>query len=132
MATNIAKFVVLDQPSHWESWLFIVKTLADGGNVWEYINPDLEMEPQTPLRPAKPAPTDVNPDKTSIVELDSEEKDTFKLLLAMYKDDLSIANRVTDVLQSIRNHIVTTVSINNIVYINNKTSIYQMLVALKK
>ena len=132
MASTTTKAVILDQPSHWESWLFVVKTIADGGDTWKYLDPDLETEPVVPNRPVMPTPKDVNPTKTSILALDAAEKETFKLLLTIYKEDLAIAKQVLDTIQTVRNHIVTTVSTNNIVYISDTTSVYQMLVALKK
>jgi hypothetical protein len=131
-ASTTTKAVILDQPSDWESWLFVVKTIADGGDTWRYINPDLNTEPVVPNRPEKPKPQSVNPAKTSLLELDETEKETFKLLLSDYKEDLAIAKQVLDTIQTVRKHLVTTVSMNNIVYINDKNTVYQMLVALKK
>lgn len=131
-ASNTTKAVILDQPSDWESWLFVVKTIANGGDTWRFIDPDLELEPVVPNRPEKPKPQSVNPAKTSLLELDATEKETFKLLLSDYKEDLAIAKQVLDTIQTVRKHLVTTVSMNNIVYINDKTTVYQMLVALKK
>ena len=49
-----------------------------------------------------------------------------------YKEDLAVAKQVLDTIQTVWNHIVTIVSTRNIVYINDKTTVYQMLVALKK
>ena len=124
MASTTTKAVILDQPSHWEPWLFVVKTIADGGDTWKYINPDLDTEPIVPNRPEKPTPQEVNPAKTSLLALDALEKETFKLLLSMYKEDLAIAKQVLNTIQTVRNHIVTTVSTRNIVYINDKTTVY--------
>jgi hypothetical protein len=31
-ASTTTKAVILDQPSNWEPWLFIVKSIADGGD----------------------------------------------------------------------------------------------------
>jgi hypothetical protein len=75
---------------------------------------------------------DVNQAKASILALDLAEKETYKLLLTVYKEDLAIAKQVLDTIQAVQKHIVTTVSASNIIYINNKTLVYQMLVALKK
>ena len=69
---------------------------------------------------------------TTLCDLDAQEKETFKLMLSVYKEDLAIAKQVLDTIQTVRNHLVTTVSTTNIVYINGKTTVYQMLVALKK
>jgi hypothetical protein len=56
MASTTTKTVILDQPSHWESWLFVVKTIANGGDTWKYIDLDLNTEPIVPNRPEKPNP----------------------------------------------------------------------------
>src|SRR5436305_15237973 len=74
----------------------------------------------------------VNLEKTSILTLSAQEKESYKLLLAMYKEELANTKQILNTIQTIRNYIVTTVSSRNIVYINNKNTIYQMLVALKK
>src|SRR4030081_3639738 len=110
MASTTTKTVILDQPSDWEPWLFVVKTIADGGDTWKYLDPDLDTEPIVPNRPGKPTPQEVNPAKASILELDLAERETFKLLLSMYKEDLAIAKQVLDTIQAVQKHIVTTVS----------------------
>ena len=75
---------------------------------------------------------DVNQEKTSILALLAQEKESYKLLLAMYKEELANTKQILDTIQTIRNYIVTIVSSCNIVYINNKNTVYQILVALKK
>ena len=132
MASTTTKVVILDKPSDWEPWLFIVKTIADGGDTWRYLHPDLDTEPVVPNRPRMPTSTDVNPEKPTLLALDAAEKETYNLLLTVYKEDLAITKQVLDTIQSVRKHIVSSISSNNIVYINDKTSIFQMLVALKK
>lgn len=131
-SSTTSKTVTLNQPSDWKPWLFVVKTIADGGDIWGYINPDLDTEPVVPIRPEKPAPQEVNSSKNSIVALDPTEKETFKILLSVYKEDLAKANKVLDTIQAVRTYIVKTVSTKNITYIDDKTTVYQMLVALKK
>jgi hypothetical protein len=132
MASTNSKSVILDQPSHWEPWLFVVKTIADGGDTWQYMNPDLLLEPTVPIRPVLPTPKDVNPTKTTLLELDQAEKESYKILLSIYKEELAVAKQVLDIIQAVRTHIVATISMKNITYINSKTTVYQMLVALKK
>ena len=75
---------------------------------------------------------DVNLEKTSILALMVQEKESLKLLLAIYKEELANTKHIFNTIQTVRNHIVTTVSTHNIVYINDKNTVYQMLVALKK
>ena len=131
-SSNTTKTVTLDQPFDQESQLFVVKTIADRGDIQTYINLDLDAEPAVPNQPAKPTPQEVNPSKTTIMALDTTERETFKLLLANYKEDLVVAKQVLDTIQAVRTYIVTTVTTKNIVYIKGKTMVYQMLVALKK
>jgi len=56
--------------------------------------------------------------------LDTTERETFKLLLANYKEDLVVAKQVLDTIQAVRTYIVTTVTTKNIVYIKGKTMVY--------
>ncbi len=132
MASSTTKTVVLDEPSDWEPWLFVIKTIADGADTWPYIDPDLPEEPAVPIRPEMPKITDINPQKNTLSQLDTTKKETLKLSLAMYKEDLANTNKIFDTIQSICKHIVTMVSTRNIIYINDKTTVYQMLAALKK
>ena len=124
--------MVLDQPSYQEPWLFVIKTIAKGSDAWKYLNPELDIEPIVPNRPKIPTLIDVNQEKTSILALSTQEKESYKLLLAMYKEELANTKQIHNTIQTIRNYIVTIVSSRNIVYINNKNIVYQMLVALKK
>ena len=81
--------------------MFVVKTIADGGDTWKYLNPDLDMEPVVPSRPEMPTPKDVNPAKTTILELGAAEKETFKLLMTIYKEDLAVAKQALDTIQTV-------------------------------
>ncbi len=76
--------------------------------------------------------TDINLQKNTLSQLDTTEKKMLKLSLAMYKEDFTNTNKTLDTIQAIYKHIVTMVSTCNIIYINNKTMVYQMLVTLKK
>ncbi len=129
---STTKTVVLDEPSDWELWLFVIKTIADRGDTWPYIDPDLPEEPAVPTRPVMPKITDINLQKNTLSQLDTTEKEMLKLSLAMYKEDLINTNKILDTIQSVCKHIITTISTRNIIYINDKTTVYQMLVALKK
>ena len=123
MATT-TKTVILDLPSHWDSWIFVVKSIAVGGDVWKYINPDLDREPVIPSRAEKPSAKDVNSSKTTTTSLTPPELDMYKVLLTEYREDLATVKQVLDTLQTVRNHVVTTVSVTNVVYIKDKSTVY--------
>ena len=118
----------------WRPWLFIVKTMAVSGDVWKYINPDLNTPLPEPTRPSPPLPiaASSNTGHNTFTSLTADERDIYKLLYNEYKEDLSIAKQEIDILNTIRNHIVTTVNMEIIVYIESKETIHETLVALKK
>jgi hypothetical protein len=71
-----------------------------------------------------PTPKDVNLGKDSLLNPDAAKKETYKLLLTVYKEDLAIAKQVLNTIQTVQKHIVTTVATSNITYINGKTTVY--------
>ncbi len=79
-----------------------------------------------------PKITNINLEKNSLSQLNTAEREILKLSLAMYKEDLTNMSKIFNTIQAIYKHLVTTISAYNIIYINNKTIVYQMLVALKK
>jgi hypothetical protein len=87
-ASTTTKAVILDQPSHWESWLFVAKTIADGGDTRKYLNLDLDTDPVVLAWPEYSTPKDVNPVKTTLLWLDAVEKETLKPLLLVCKGRL--------------------------------------------
>ena len=48
----------------------------------------------------------------------------YKVLLTKYREDLATVKQVLDTLQTVRNHVVTTVSVTNVVYIKDKSTVY--------
>lgn len=125
---------ILSSSCDWRPWLFIIKTMAISGDVWKYINPDLTTPLPEPTRPNPPAPADASTVEghTTLTTLTSDEREIYKLLYSEYKESLSLVKQELDTLRAIRNHLVTSVSKENIVYIESQETIYDMLVALKK
>ena len=61
MASSTTKTatVILDRPSDWHEWLFIVKNRALDSDVEQLIDPDLATEHELSTEPLKPTPQDV-------------------------------------------------------------------------
>ena len=109
--------------------------MAIGGEVWEFINLDLPQQPIEPTRPVAPLARDAStssPPHTTLATLTSDEREVYKLLYNEYKDNLSLVKQQIESLRQIRNHIVTSISKDNITYLKDKATIYDMLVTLKK
>ena len=43
--STVTSDLVLDGPSNWDLWIFVVKRIAEAGDVWEYIDPDQLYRP---------------------------------------------------------------------------------------
>ena len=88
--TNESKVnLILDKPSDWIQWFFIIQDTAKTNKVWEYVDPAKEKDKLSILEePKRPTPKDVLPTATSISELDRHQLTAYNQLYAEYKDDL--------------------------------------------
>jgi len=84
-----SKPVVLVYSDTWEPFLFIIKTIAFAGkrDVWKFINPSLDMELTLSTLAELLTATSVVAEKTTLVKLIADERDTYKLLYQTYKDN---------------------------------------------
>jgi Mg2+ and Co2+ transporter CorA len=67
-----------------------------------------------------------------LVNLTVEERDLYKLMLADYKEDQLINKQIRDAIQRILDHIVTTVSKENLYIIKDLSLVHTMLVELRR
>ena len=130
MATS--KLVVLDTPKDWQSWLFVVKTMAEGSDVWGFINPELNSPLLMPSKPMMPTAQMIKESATSLINLDTEERELYKMLLAEFRENQQLNKQIRDALQRILDHIVTSVSKDNLYIIEDSTTVHAMLVELKR
>jgi hypothetical protein len=73
--TNESKVnLILNQPSDWIQWFFIVQDTAETNEVWKYIDP-LKKKNELPKLelPSRPTPRDVLPTAISIAKLDPNQ-----------------------------------------------------------
>jgi len=64
--------VILNQPSDWIQWFFIVQDTAETNKVWQYIDPSIKKDKLLKLEsPSRPIPRDVLPTATLIAKLDA-------------------------------------------------------------
>ena len=102
--------VILDKPSDWDEWIFILEQKAKAANIWQLINPDLDAEPAQPEEPIEPRPEDVREGVLSIAGLTAADRDVYKLLFASYKSQVAKYEKQRLALQDIQNHILSTVA----------------------
>jgi hypothetical protein len=79
---TVTSDLVLDGRSNWELWIFVVKRIAEAGDVWEYIDPSQPYRPlHKPEKPVRPAPI-TNPDGSLPIQPTQQA-------LMQYNQDLS-------------------------------------------
>lgn len=123
--------VILEKPSDWHEWLFIIRNKALDNGIEQLIDPDLATEPPKLTEPTKPTPQNVKFDALGITDLNNKEIELFKILRDEFRMDTAKYERKRIALTEIRQLIISTVSRTNLTYILESTTPWQMLTALK-
>jgi len=128
------KSVTLDSPTNWKPWYYVTKSVATDGeiDVWQYVNPDLDIELAYPTEPEEPTPASINALKQTIQALDPTELNLYRMLTTTYNTRLRLYEQKMKEIRNVRKHIRGTISERNITIIENLDTPYQMLKALKK
>ena len=129
MATT-TRNVILDTTADWIPWLIIIQGKATHAKVWKYIDPD-SSEPLALPDPQRPTPASVRTGATTIGELDMTQLTAFQILDSYYKEDMKKLDRIESDLKKLSDHILETVSRANLPYIEGKTDVRSMLIALR-
>jgi hypothetical protein len=131
---TITKTVILDKPADWDIWFHTVKTMAtiSSVDIWKYINPDLDIEPQLPIAPEPPTVASVDSTMSSIAELDTAGIQKYDTMIKNHQVITGDINRKLQAIGKVLTYINTTISQKNMIYIQRKNTVYQMLVALKQ
>ena len=132
MQSLVRTTIILTGPNDWDEWLEVVKTKAEAGKVWEYVDPSKPKDQLKALsRPAVPTAKDVNPAKTTVASLTADELDELKLLRFDFKHQLQLYERQDTALHNLKSFIQETVSRTFLLYTFKKDSTYEVLVALR-
>ena len=125
--------IILTGPNDWDEWLEVIKTKAEAGKVWEYVDPSQEKDKLKTLnRPEVPKAKDVNPAKNTISELTPDELDELKLLRYDFKHCLQLYERQDTALSTLKSFIQETISRPFLSYTFKKESTYEVLVSLRQ
>ncbi len=77
--------VILDSPQDWDKWLFLVKSRARESDILPYINIDSTHEPSILLEPSDLELKDINNTVTSIISLNQDKREIYRLLQDEYR-----------------------------------------------
>lgn len=123
--------VILEGPSDWYEWLFVIRNKALDSGIEQLIDPDQAIEPLRLTEPTKPTPQSVKFDALGVTDLDATQLELFKILRDEFKMDFAKYERKRIALTEIRQLIISTISRTNLTYILKSTTPWQMLRALK-
>jgi len=124
--------LILDKPSDWIQWFFIIQDTAKTNKVWQYIDPSKKKDKLPKLEPPnRPTPKDVLPTATSIAQLDQIKLTAYNQLYAEYKDDLRIYEKQEQAINGISNYIVRSTSVTYLPLIDGLDTVHERLQALK-
>jgi hypothetical protein len=124
--------LILNQPSDWIQWFFIVQDTAETNKVWQYIDPSKKKNELPRLEPpSRPTPRDVLPTATSIAKLDASQLTAYNQLYAEYKDDLRVHQKQEQAIRDISNYIVRSTSVAYLPLIDGLKTVHERLQALK-
>ena len=124
--------IILTGPNDWDEWLEVIKTKAEAGKIWEYVNPAITKELKVLTRPEIPTARDINPEKDTITELAGDELDELKLLRYNFKHQLQLYERQDVALSTLKSLIQETISRTFLPYTFNKESTYDVLITLRQ
>jgi len=133
ITTNESKInIILNKPSDWTPWFFVIQDTAKNNKVWQYVDPSKKKDDLPKLEPPnRPTPADVRPTATTISDLDQKQLTAYNQLYAEYKDDLRVHQKQEQAISNISNYIVRTISIAYLPLINGLNIVHKQLQALK-
>jgi len=90
--TNESKInIILDKPSDWTLWFFIIQDIAKSNEVWQYVDPLKKKDELLKLEPLnRPTPANILFTATTISDLDQKQLTAYNQLYAKYKDNLCV------------------------------------------
>ena len=123
--------LILNKPSDWIQWFFIIQDTAKTNKVWQYIDPSKKDELPNLEPPKRTTPADVLPTATSIAQLDQHQLTAYNQLYAEYKDDLRVHQKREQAINDISNYIVRSTSVAYLPLIDGLDTVHERLQALK-
>jgi hypothetical protein len=123
--------VVLRNQNDWRAWYDNVKTTAKARQVWEYVNPELLVQPFEPMPPAEPGFHLVKTGVTNITQFTAEEYEHWKRLIKDHDRKNTQYEKNLRNLNAIKTLIRSSIARQHHHYIYGKLTAYEELKALR-
>ncbi|RKF82287.1 hypothetical protein GcM3_026043, partial [Golovinomyces cichoracearum] len=108
--------IILKGTQNYLEWIYTIKMVSNGSstsdikNVWKYIDPKGEVNPEIPILSARPTTRDVNPAATSISKLSPIELEDFKFRNNMWKEEKMEIQEIERRLEMVQNKVLGSIS----------------------
>jgi len=112
--------------------MFFIEDMARGGEVWDYVNPELEPQPEEPVMPTPVTLSSVNPNASSVNDLTESEFVRYRFLRQEYRAELEQYQKKRSALNTLSTQLIASVSRNNIPYIRDCKTTWAKLRELQK
>jgi hypothetical protein len=127
---TVTSDIILQGQSNWELWIFVVKRIAEAGDVWEYIDPDRLHhplpKPEKPVRPALTVNADglpVEPTQQALLQYNQDS--------SIYYKEIKEYRRQKDKLEQVEAHITKTIQQDLIYHIKDKLTVHDQIKTLQ-
>lgn len=124
--------VILTGRQDWDKWYEMLKTVAQGKEIWDYIDPEKTREKLLTLDPpVKPEVKDIDAAVGSLAELNAGNRELYRMLYQVYISEMQDFKRRQESVSMFRAHIQATIADSILSYTFNCETAYDMLVKLK-
>ena len=131
-AHTVSTDIILQGRNNWELWIFVIKRIAEAGDVWDYIDPDRVVQPlQKPEKPLRPS-VNINEDGSPATEPSQEAFAQYNADVNTYYKEIKEYRRLRDKLGQVEAHITKTISQDLLYHIKDKDSVFQQLKTLQE
>jgi hypothetical protein len=132
MSKNTVTDIILQGQSNWELWIFVVKRIAEAGDVWEYIDPNQLLHPlQKPEKPVRPTPT-VNDDGSPPTQPTQQAVAQYNQDCSIYYNEIKEYRRLKDKLGQVEAHITKTIQQDLLYHIKDKSTVREQIKTLQE
>jgi hypothetical protein len=124
--------VILDKPSDWHEWISIINKKTRDAKIEKLVDVDALEAPKALKEPEEPLVSAVNEDATTIYDLKTpSEQKLHQIAVHGYEKKLAVYEKKVAALMALGDHILATVTRQNLIYAIDKETPWHMLTALK-
>ena len=131
IATAAEATVFLKTSDDWDDWFLMVKLLARQHRIERFVDITKPEVPE-PTEPQMPEYSDIKPNAAVLINLDTHHVSLLRLLMERHRYELQSARTTIEALKFLGTYIISTIDRSHLMHLDDATTIYQMLLILKK